>query len=188
MKTLKLFLLVPVAAVALAACVHPTPVPQSPSPSVSTSTVAPTVSPSPLPAPTPSVSPSWTWPPTSACGYERWPVKTGTDTDAGKINLSSVIDTTIDGLSLLAAPSSLPQNDRLSPFETTVYRIHGTIIAYKMEPDSDYHLVVRGVSGLTMIVEIPDPACVADRTGPLLAGIELARTQFDARFQPNGSF
>jgi hypothetical protein len=124
---------------------------------------------------------------TGSCGVERWAVKTGTDADAGLINLQSTTQTTIASLAALPAPSSLPSNNRIQPTETTVFQLHDTLTIYKLESDSDYHLVLDDGSGHTMIVEIPDPACVGS-TSPLLPGIRTARSEFDARYTPNGTF
>ncbi len=124
---------------------------------------------------------------TGSCGVERWSVKTGTDADAGLINLNSTTPTTIASLIALPAPATLPSNNRIQPTETTVFQLQDTLTEYKLETDSDYHLVLADGSGNTMIVEIPDPACVGS-TSPLLPGIQTARSEFDARYTPNGSF
>ncbi|OLZ70523.1 hypothetical protein AV521_15505 [Streptomyces sp. IMTB 2501] len=124
---------------------------------------------------------------TGSCGVERWSVKTGTDADAGKINLQSTTSTTIASLDALPAPSSLPSNSRVQPTETTVFQLHATLSEYKLEADSDYHLVLDDNSGHTMIAEIPDPACVGS-SSPLLASIQKARNEFDATYSPTGSF
>ncbi|GCE23022.1 hypothetical protein [Dictyobacter kobayashii] len=122
-----------------------------------------------------------------SCGVERWAVKTGTDADVGKINLQSVTQTTIATLSALTIPGSLPSNNRIQPTETTVFQLHDTLTQYKLESDSDYHLIVADGSGNTMIVEIPDPACVG-ASSPLLPSIKKARAAFDARYTPNDTF
>ena len=57
---------------------------------------------------------------------------------------------------------------------------------YKIETDSDYHLVITDGSGNTMITEIPDPACAAG--SPFLSAIQSARSQFNAAFTATGSF
>ena len=124
---------------------------------------------------------------TGSCGVERWSVKTGTDADVGLINLQSTTQTTIASLSALPAPSNLPPNNRIQPTETTVFQLHDTLTIYKLESDSDYHLVLDDGSGHTMITEIPDPACVG-ASSPLLPSIRNARAEFDARYTPNGNF
>ncbi len=124
---------------------------------------------------------------TGSCGVERWAVKTGTDADASLINLQSVTPTTIASLTSLPAPSTLPANSRIQPTETTVFQLHDTLTEYKLESDSDYHLVLQDTSGKTMIVEIPDPACVGS-SSPLLSDIQRARSEFNAVFTATTSF
>ena len=124
---------------------------------------------------------------TGSCGVERWAVKTGTDADAGLINLGSTTATTISYLRSLPQPSTLPANNRIQPTETTVFQIQTTLVEYKLETDSDYHLVIKDSSGNTMIVEIPDPACVG-ASSPLLSGIRNARAEFDAKYNVTTSF
>jgi hypothetical protein len=124
---------------------------------------------------------------TGSCGVERWSVKTGTDADAGLINLGSTTSTTIASLDALPTPGSLPSNNRIIPTETTVFRLQATLTEFKLEADSDYHLVLGDGAGHTMIAEIPDPACVGS-SSPLLSGIQNARSEFDARYTPSGSF
>ena len=121
------------------------------------------------------------------CGVERWSVKTGTDADVGLVNLSSSTATTITALRALTAPGTLPANNRVQPTETTVFTLNATLTQYKLESDSDYHLVLQDGSGNTMIVEIPSPNCVGAGS-PFGPGISSARSEFDARYTATGSF
>lgn len=122
-----------------------------------------------------------------SCGVERWSVKTGTDADAGLINLQSTMSTTIASLISLPAPTTLPANNRIQPTETTVFQVHTTLTEYKLEADSDYHLVLSDAAGNTMIAEIASPACVGS-SSVLLSGIQNARLEFDAHYMPTSSF
>ena len=124
---------------------------------------------------------------TGSCGVERWSVKTGTDADAGLINLQSTTSTTIASLGALSKPSTLPADSRIQPTETTVFRLQATLVEYKLEADSDYHLVLADSTGHEMIAEIPDPACVGSGS-PLAAGISKARGEFDSKYSVTGSF
>ena len=133
----------------------------------------------PSPSPTPS--------PTTSCGVERWPVKTGTDPDAGAINLAATTTTTVSALDALPKPATLPVDNRISPTETTVFSIDALLTVYVREDDSDYHLVLTDSSGGTMIAEIPSPSCVGS-TSPLLSGIANARSEFDGRYSVTTSF
>jgi hypothetical protein len=122
-----------------------------------------------------------------SCGVERWSVKTGTDADAGLINLQSITQTTIASLTSLPAPTTLPANNRIQPTETTVFQLHATLTEYRLEADSDYHLILGDGSGNTMITEIPSPACVGS-SSILLSSIRRARSEFDAQYTTTSSF
>ncbi len=121
------------------------------------------------------------------CGVERWSVKTGTDADVALVNLNSQTTTTIAALRALAQPSSLPANNRIQPTETTVYVVDATLTQYKLETDSDYHLVIQDAGGNTMIAEIPAPGCVGSGS-PFAAKIGVARSTFDGKFTATSSF
>lgn len=123
----------------------------------------------------------------NGCGVERWSVKTGTDSDAASINLSSATATTIAEMRTWATPSPIPSNGRVAPHETTLYVINATLTLYKLEDDSDYHLVMRDASGNTIVTEIPCPGCVG-ASSPFAAAIANARATFDAHYTATGSF
>src|SRR6266852_2545816 len=74
------------------------------------------------------------------CGVERWSVKTGTDPNAGLVNLSSTTATTITTLSALTPPNPIPDNQRVQPTETTVWVLNATLMKYVSAFDSDYHM------------------------------------------------
>jgi len=122
-----------------------------------------------------------------SCGVERWSVKTGTDADVGLVNLNNPVTQTISYLDSLTAPSTLPANNRIQPTETTLFVVDATLVEYKLETDSDYHLVLKDAQGNTMIAEIPDPACVGSGS-PFAAGIQNARSEFDGRYTVTTSF
>jgi len=94
-----------------------------------------------------------------------------------------VIPTTIGYLDSLPAPGSLPARNRIRPVETTVYQVAATLVRFKQEPDSDFHLVLRDTVGRTMIAEIPAPYCVG-LSSPFRAHIAAARAVFNARYTP----
>jgi hypothetical protein len=117
----------------------------------------------------------------AACGVERWSVKTGTDPQAPSVILGSYVSSTIYNFHQSVRPASLPSNGRVSPRETTQYRLSATLTKYVRESDSDYHLVIQDSAGRTMIVELPASNCVGVGS-PFGPGISNARSQFDARF------
>jgi hypothetical protein len=122
-----------------------------------------------------------------ACGVERWSVKTGTDADISKVNVNSSTAQTIATMRSWTAPNPIPTNNRVSPYETTVWVLNATLTEYKLEDDQDYHLVLQDSSGLTMIAEIPAPSCVASGS-PFLSGVTSARATFDAKYNVTTSF
>ncbi len=121
------------------------------------------------------------------CGVERWSIKTGTDSGASAINLSTYTSNTIYNFYQSVRPSTIPSNSRVAPRETTQYRVSGTLTKYVRESDSDYHLVIQDSSGRTMIIEIPSPNCVGSGS-PFGPGIAHARSQFDARLTATTTF
>src|SRR5882672_12632949 len=125
------------------------------------------------------------------CGKERWSVKTGTDSDAGSVNLSSPQNATIAQLIALTPPSPIPPANRFAPTEETVFVVNATLTDYKLEGgskgDSDYHLVLQDDQGRTMVAEIPSPGCVGAGS-PFAAQIASARAAFDTQFTATTSF
>lgn len=124
---------------------------------------------------------------TGNCGVERWAVKTGTDQDAGQVDLAHGTATTVGQLGAIQPPASLPSGRRVRPTETRTFTLRATLTRYKLEADSDYHLVIRDGSGHTMIAEVPDPACVGVAS-PFLGDIQVVRQLFDDRYVATGSF
>ena len=123
-----------------------------------------------------------------SCGVERWAVKTGTDTAASQVNMTAQ-DTTIVNLRSQPVPAGLGQNSGrfTGTAETQLYRLSNvTLTQYKLESDSDYHLVLADSSGTTMIAEIPAPSCVSG--GPWASMITAARAAMDAKFNVSTSF
>ena len=89
------------------------------------------------------------------------------DHDAGQVRQTVTVPTTISALGRIPIPEiPYPRHNRIAPQELTVYRIRGIIEHISVESDRDWHLIVSDPvdSAATMVVEIPDPSCVADPT------------------------
>jgi hypothetical protein len=132
-------------------------------------------------------------------GTERWPVKTGQDPDRAKVGKNvingvdlgvGIVEATIEELVTLPRPPGLTvptqdppqfQSVRDGVTEVTIWRIEAVIIALKHEADGDYHLVLQGTSGATMVGEIPTPTKVFVGDSPWLANIGQARQQVDQK-------
>jgi hypothetical protein len=123
----------------------------------------------------------------SRCGKERWAVKTLTDADAGSINFVP-IDSTVGELGSVPQPAKVGELPRQSQ-EKSVYRVRGSIVAFKLEDDSDIHLAIADPAGAhpTMIAEFPAPSCDANALDK--ADIDKAREDFIAAYgQASGQF
>lgn len=126
-------------------------------------------------------------PPPVACSQERLSVKTGTDADVEKIGLSAIAPTTIATMRDWPKPSFIPSNNRIPPYEATVWVMNATLTGYQLDDDSDYHLVLKDDSGNTIIARIPCACCVG-AASPFITAIAKARAQFDARVTATNTF
>jgi hypothetical protein len=86
---------------------------------------------------------------------ERWAVKTGIDPDARLVNQKVMVPTNIVHLRSLPAPTYLPARSRLRPVETTVWALDAILLRYKMEEDSDVHLVIADTGGRRDVARSP---------------------------------
>ncbi|HEX6642780.1 MAG TPA: hypothetical protein VF215_16805 [Thermoanaerobaculia bacterium] len=121
----------------------------------------------------------------AACGVERWPVKIASDADASFISLLAM-PTTIEMLRALPAPRPLPQERRLPPTENTIYALTTTIVAYRLAPDSDIHLVLADEAGRTIVARIPAPSCAMG--SQFLSQITDTRQRFETRYPVTDTF
>jgi hypothetical protein len=126
-------------------------------------------------------------------GTERWPVKTGTDADVAEVGANQrpdgsfdfgLVDTTVEELTSIPRPSAADtpgsETHRVSSVETTVWRLEADVITLKQESDGDYHLVLQGDSGDTMIGEVPTPrAPFVGAASPFLDDITTTRSWVD---------
>jgi hypothetical protein len=119
------------------------------------------------------------------CGIERWPVKVTSDADASAVS-RLVFPTTIASLRSIPPPRPLPQANRVAPTEETIYSVTATLIAFKAEDDSDYHLVLSDEEGRTIIAEIPSPGCSGG--GAFAQDIATARSVFESRLTASSQF
>ncbi len=133
-------------------------------------------------------------------GVERWPVKTGTDQDVATVgknvingqNLGiGIVDTTVEELVSVPRPPYMSdvtqlnpayQDRRSAPVEQTVWRLEATITVMKLEADGDYHIVLQGVSGHTMVGEVPTPTTQFLGGSPWITNIGQARLALDDKF------
>jgi len=124
---------------------------------------------------------------------DRWLVKTASDPDAHTINTVPQ-KTTVEHLLKLPRPSTLPmketppamQDHRAYPVEGSVYTVEVDIVSSQLMPDGDYKVTLRGASGQTMVMEMPNPTPgFVDPASLFAKQIGEARAQFDTKFQPD---
>jgi len=133
----------------------------------------------------------------TAPGSERWSVKTGQDGDRnvvgkniinGKNLGAGIVETTVTELVSIPRPPGFEvstvdppafQSKRSLPVESTIWRVEATITTLMQEKDGDYHLVLQGPSGDTIIGEVPTPTKVFVGDSPWLQNIKEARQAVD---------
>lgn len=116
------------------------------------------------------------------CGVARWGVKTLTDGDASKVDLTPV-PSDITSLASIAAPKVTEDLPR-QPQEQNVYTVTGAVLGFKREDDSDIHLAIQDPQhpDVSMIVEFPNAGCVHGAVDE--AAIDEARQGFEQTFGP----
>jgi hypothetical protein len=107
------------------------------------------------------------------CGVERWNVKTLVDAPTLASKQAQV--STIAALGALPPVVPWQSVTPRTAAERQVVGVTAWIVGYKLEADSDWHVVIQDAAGQTMIVEFPDPACSPKAVGPVFA---KARAQF----------
>jgi hypothetical protein len=113
------------------------------------------------------------------CGEWRADVKLGGDDHARRVDLTPR-DVTVADLTALEPPTHpSPVRDAA---ELRVYRVRAVVVAYRLEADGDFHVVLSD-GRRTMVVEIPDPKR-AER-GPWARQIAAAREYFADAYHPS---
>ena len=119
----------------------------------------------------------------------RRAVKNGTDPDAAQVN-SKPVKTTVEQLLDLPRPLRLQSEEpdpeleehRVGPVETTIWEVDAEVIAHQLMPDGDFRVVLRGDSGRSLVVELPDPK-LAPKSHWVKELTEV-RKQFEEKFHP----
>lgn len=138
---------------------------------------------SPGPSPLPPVNPMPTPPSTGlSCGVERWSVKTLSDADATRVNLTTVVPTTITALNNFAVHCAGLPETRTFVEEFQVYEVTGVVQIARNEDDRDVHIALRDPTNLaqTIVVEVVDPACSGAAQSPFVLMLTQARTQYES--------
>jgi hypothetical protein len=128
--------------------------------------------------------------PRAACGVELWSLKTLSDPQRSLVNLHPR-NTSVVAINRLPRPYPTPRT-RNTVYERRAWRIKAQIVQFKLEDDSDIHLVPYW-AGRYMIAEMPFAGCLPRATRDRRA-IVAARVGFVRRcglptsdFQPLGA-
>jgi hypothetical protein len=113
----------------------------------------------------------------SSCGSELWSLKTLADPGRQLVRLRPR-NTTVAAINRLRMPVLTPAT-RSTVFQRRVWRVKAQIVQYKLEADSDIHLILFA-GGAYMIAEMPSPACLSRKTR-VRAAIAAVRTRFEGR-------
>ena len=115
---------------------------------------------------------------TTACGVERWSVKTLSDSDATRVDPLSVTATTIPALNALASRCTDLPDRRAFAEEFRVYEVIGVVQLIRNEDDRDVHIALADPADAakTIVVEVIDPGCAT--SSPFLTTLSSARTQY----------
>lgn len=123
---------------------------------------------------------------------DRWLIKTASDAEAREINAKASAST-VEKLLAIPRPLDMPmdgsspffQQHRARPAETTVFSVEADIVDCRLMPDGDYRVTVRGVSGKTLVLEMPNPGPeFVDPKSKFAAQVKAARDRFSAKFKP----
>src|SRR5437667_69607 len=114
-----------------------------------------------------------------ACGEERWAVKTLSDADARRVNMAPIA-TTIAEITSHPTHCEAGPDTRIYDEEFRTYEVSGRATRVALEDDHDYHLVLSDLSdsSITIITEIPDPACEGAISSPFVAVLRATRSAF----------
>lgn len=112
------------------------------------------------------------------CGVDRWPAKTYSD-GQGMPRARDALDGTLREQAHSLVPQAYDSRAPRHVLELGLFELTDVwVVAYKLEADSDFHVVIRDGDGTTMVVEFPAPACVKNKAAR--AVIAQARKQFRA--------
>ncbi len=92
--------------------------------------------------------------------HRRWRVKTLTDVTSGRI-VRVPVEISVSVLRAMPRPAApLPEETRVSPWETNLYRVHARLVEVHWQLDRDLHLVISDLAAPeeTIVAEIPDPS------------------------------
>jgi hypothetical protein len=106
----------------------------------------------------------------------------GTMADAGAAGVDpNARPSTVDRIVGLEPPSGVRQSDRVSPFETSLWKVEATVEQVEIRSDGDIYLVISSPKGARTVAESPPSA-----SGPFRNRIQSTRDQLVRELHPSG--
>ena len=123
----------------------------------------------------------------------RLAIRMASDVDVGSVN-SVPKASTVEMLLALPRPNNMPIDGssayyrihRANPVETTVYSVEADVTACRITNDHELRLTIRGASGKTLLVAVPQPSDV-DPKSPFYGQIKTVRQMVNDKITPTTS-
>jgi hypothetical protein len=125
----------------------------------------------------------------AGCALGRPHVKSLRDREADRIQLDTVIPTTVAALNAIRSRCGPTRDHRVREEEFHVYEVVGRITRVKREHDRDIHIVLQDPADLAehMVVESDDPAFRANVLSPYQDKLAAARHMFEDLQRQSGA-
>jgi hypothetical protein len=124
----------------------------------------------------------------AGCALSRAQVKSLRDRDASRIQLETVIQTTVTALNTLRSQCGPATDHRVREEEFRVYEVVGRVARVKRERDHDIHIVLADPEDPRerLIVESDDPDFRGNAVSPYREKLAAARQMFDDFVKQSG--
>ena len=125
---------------------------------------------------------------TAGCTLSRSHVKSLRDRDAGRVQLDTVIQTTVMALNAVRSQCGPATDHRVREEEFRVYEVVGRVARVKRERDHDIHIVLSDPEDARerMVVESDDPDFRGNAVSPYREKLAAARQMFDDLVKQSG--
>jgi len=125
---------------------------------------------------------------TAGCALSRSHVKSLRDRDAGRIQLDTVIQTTVTALNAVRPRCGPATDHRVREEEFRVYEVVGRVARVKRERDHDIHIVLMDPEDprQRLVVESDDPDFRGNAVSPYREKLAAARQMFDELVKQSG--
>jgi hypothetical protein len=125
----------------------------------------------------------------AGCALSRSHVKSLRDRDASRIQLDTVIQTTVTALNGLRSRCAPATDHRVREEEFHVYEVVGRVARVKRERDHDIHIVLSDPEDPRerLVVELDDPDFRGNAVSPYREKLAAARQMFDDLVEQSGA-